>query len=124
MQDFLPVFFIVLGALALVVTLFWLWQSLRDAVVLGDDAAGLAMAGAGASSERAKLLDEKQSLLLALTDLGAERDAGKLSDEDFAELNARCRVRAKEVLQALDAQLAPHRAEARRLIARALGAAD
>lgn len=118
MPDFLPMFFIVCGALALVGTLFWLWQSLREALLGAGTAASSAYWAA--SSEREKLLSEKQALLLALKDLGAEREAGKLSNEDWDELNARYRARAREVLSKLDAQLAPHRAEAKRLLAAAL----
>ncbi len=122
MIDLLPMFFIVLGALALIVTLFWLWQSLREAVVDAGPLLAGASNGAGGrasqvSSERADLLAEKKALLLALKDLQAERDAGKLSEEDFDEFNTRYRARAREVLQALDAQVGPYREQARKLIA-------
>jgi hypothetical protein len=115
-------FFIVLGACALVVTLLWLWQSLREAVVQSPQLMAAAGEGSSAhvSSERAKLLAEKQSLLLALKDLSGERDAGKLSEEDFSELNNRYRARAREVLKELDGQLAPYREQARKLIEGAL----
>jgi hypothetical protein len=120
MQDVLPMFFIVCGALALVFALFWLWQSLRE--VVAPSPLGALPRGASISQSRAKLLDEKQALLVALTDLVAEREAGKLSEDDFRELDARYRARAREVLAALDAQLTPHREQARTLIAQALGA--
>ncbi|HKU37634.1 MAG TPA: zinc ribbon domain-containing protein [Polyangiales bacterium] len=113
MPDLLPTLFIVLGACALVLTLFWLWQSLRQAFSHADEAPALAFAG---SQERAALLAEKHELLVALKDLESERDGGKLSDADYHELNARYRERAREVLKALDAQLAPHREAARALL--------
>jgi hypothetical protein len=114
MPDLLPTLFIVLGACALVLTLFWLWQSLRQAFAHVDEApAAPLLAG---SQQRAALLTEKHELLVALKDLESERDGGKLSDADYHELNARYRARAREVLKALDAQLAPHRDAARALL--------
>jgi rRNA maturation endonuclease Nob1 len=75
------------------------------------------------STARAALLSEKQSLLVALKDLQSERDTGKLSEADFVELNARYRARALTVLKALDAQIAPHREEAKALLRAASEAA-
>lgn len=114
MPNLLPTLFIVLGACALVLTLFWLWLSLRQTFVHAAEAQ-VATPESG-SSARAALLAEKQSLLVALKDLEAERDTGKLSEADFAELNARYRARARTVLQKLDAQLTPHREAARALL--------
>lgn len=114
MPDLLPMLFIALGAGALVLTLFWLWQSLRQAFAHADEApVGVAFAG---SSARTSLLAEKHELLVALKDLESERDSGKLSDADYHELNARYRARARDVLKSLDAQLAPHRDAARALL--------
>lgn len=114
MPNLLPTLFIVLGAGALVLTLYWLWQSLRQALMHFAEAQ-VAAAEPG-SPVRASLLAEKQSLLVAIKDLEAERDTGKLSEADFVELNARYRARAKSVLKALDSQLAPHREAARELL--------
>jgi hypothetical protein len=114
MPNLLPTVFIALAALALALTLLWLWQSLRLAFVhtLSTQAASAIV-----SPERAALLAEKQTLLLALRDLEAERDSGKLSSADFAQLNGQYRTRAREVLRELDALLAPHRADAKALLA-------
>ena len=112
MANLLPPVFIALAALALVLTLFWLWQSLRLALVHSLGAAPAPVV----SAERATLLAEKQALLLALKDLENERESGKLSNADFDELNAQYRTRAREVLRALDAQLAPHRVDAKALL--------
>ena len=117
MQNLLPTLFIALAALALVLTLLWLWQSLRLAFVHTLAAPSTA----AVSQERAALLAEKQSLLLALKDLEAEREAGKLSVADFNDLNAQYRKRAREVLHELDTLLAPHRGEAKALLAAASG---
>src|SRR4051812_18736372 len=106
MPDLLPTLFIVLGASALVLTLYWLWQSLRQAFAHVDDTVSVAFATG--SQARTSLLAEKAALLVALKDLEAERESGKLSETDFNELNLRYRSRARDVLKALDSQLAPH----------------
>jgi hypothetical protein len=113
MPNFLPTFFIALTAAALVLTLLWLWQSIRHVFVhsLAADSSKAIV-----SPERAALLAEKQSLLIAIKDLEAERDAGKLSSDDYRELNQQYRRRAREVLQKLDAMVAPHRATAKSLL--------
>lgn len=113
MPNLLPIVFIVLASLALVLTLFWLWQSLRHAFVhtLAEPPASGVV-----SPERAALLQEKQTLLLALKDLESERESGKLSGEDYRDLNEQYRKRAREVLRLLDVMLAPHRDRARTLL--------
>jgi hypothetical protein len=117
MPNLLPTVFIALAASALALTLLWLWQSLRLAFVHTLAAPPTA----AVSPERALLMAEKQSLLLALKDLEAERDAGKLSAADYAELNVQYRMRARVVLRELDGLLAPHRADAKALIEAAIG---
>jgi hypothetical protein len=109
-------FFIALAALALLLTMLWLWQSLRLAFVhvMTDEPPTAAV-----SVERSALLAEKKALLLALKDLEAERDSGKLSQEDFVELNDQYRTRARTALRSLDAMLAPYRGDAKALLARA-----
>jgi ribosomal protein L40E len=114
MQNLLPTLFIVLGACALILTLFWLWMSLRHTLAHVEEAQVAAVDPT--SSPRAALLAEKQSLLVALKDLEAERDNGKLSEADFTELNARYRARARSVLKQLDAQIAPHREAAKAML--------
>jgi ribosomal protein L40E len=116
MPNVLPILFIVLVALSLVFTLLWLWQSLRQAFIhtlSGPTASDVV------SPERATLLAEKQSLLMALKDLDAERESGKLSNDDYRELNDQYRKRARDVLRQLDGMLSPHRDGARALIAAA-----
>jgi hypothetical protein len=121
MTHLLPLTFIALAALALIGALLFLWHSVREALT----PAGEALLGNEiVSRERAALLSEKHSLLIALRDLEAEREAGKLSQEDFSELSGRYRARAREVLRALDEQLAPHRASAKALLESALGSAN
>jgi len=122
MPNLLPTVFIVLGACALVLTLYCLWQSLRHAFTHAEQvrSGGALAVGGGA---RADLLAEKNALLLVLKDLEAERDTGKLSEPDFKDLNARYRARARDVLKALDTQLAPHREAARALLEGAAAAA-
>jgi hypothetical protein len=114
MSNVLPTFFIVLAALALLVTLLALWHSLRHA--FAQRIAVSTAAAALVSPERAALLAEKQSLLVALKDLEAEREAGKLSNADFRDLNEQYRTRAREVLRQLDVLLAPHRENAKALL--------
>jgi hypothetical protein len=116
MPNALPMFFIALAALALLLTMLWLWQSLRLAFVhvMTDEPPSAAV-----SVERSALLAEKKALLLALKDLEAERDSGKLSQEDFVELNDQYRTRARTALRQLDALLAPYRDDAKALLARA-----
>jgi len=120
MPNLLPIVFIVLASTALVLTLLWLWQSLRHAFV---HTLGAPPASDVISPERAALLAEKRTLLLALKDLEAERDAGKLSNEDYRDLNDQYRKRAREVLRQLDGLLGPHRSRAQQLLAAASGAA-
>jgi ribosomal protein L40E len=120
MPNFLPVFFIALGALARLGTLLWLWQSLRY-VLAPVDHAGLRTAAS--SGQRAELLAEKQRLLVALKDLEAERESGKLGKDDYQELNTRYRGRARQVLQELDTLIASHRKEAKALLREATGQA-
>lgn len=113
MPNALPLLFIVLASLALILTLLWLWQSVRLAFIhtLTPPVSDVI------SPERAALLSEKQSLLMALRDLDAERASGKLSSGDFDDLNDQYRTRAREVLRQLDTMLAPHRDGAKALLA-------
>jgi hypothetical protein len=114
MPNLLPMVFIALVALALLMTLLWLWQSLRHAFL---HALSVPQAARPiVSTARAALMAEKASLLMALRDLEAERESGKLSGEDFRQLNEQYRVRAREVLRELDALLSPHRQDAKALL--------
>lgn len=97
-----------------------LWSSLRAA--LGGAANGEVLASNDEPEGHAALRDEKKSLLRAMKDLEYENAVGKISDEDFERLDAAYRVRAKEVLSALDRDFAPYRARAEALMAEAVGA--
>jgi hypothetical protein len=70
---------------------------------------------AAVGGDRAALLDEKNALLRALKDLEFERGVGKVSEDDFARLEASYRTRAKSVLAALDRDLGPWREKAEAL---------
>ena len=104
--------FIVLGVFAIVGVLVSLWQSIRFASA--DTASELSDV---TTQERAALLDEKNAVLRAIKDLEFERAVGKLSDEDFARLDAKYRSRAKHLLAALDADLGTWRARAEEVAA-------
>jgi zinc-ribbon domain len=118
MQNVLPTLLIALAALALMSTLLWLWQSLRHAFAHVGDPPDVP-SDALVSRARGSLLAEKQALLVALKDLEAERDSGKLSGDDYRELNEQYRQRARQVLRELDGMLAPHRMQAKALLASA-----
>lgn len=113
MERILPVLFIALAGLALVTVLFQLWQSLR--LVFAVRTHGMRGTGPGVP-ERDRLLKEKQELLTAIRDVRFEHELGKVSDEDFERLDQRYRARAREVLQALDEQIAPYRERANELL--------
>ena len=52
--------------------------------------------------ERRELETEKAILLAEIHELELDRDTGKLSDEDFRELEARLKARAVEVMRRID----------------------
>lgn len=109
----LPQFFTVVTSLCLALVFYALWRSLR--ALLGS----ASRSGDGAlssASDREALLNEKQSLLQGLRDLEQERDVGKVSQDDFETMNARLRLRARQVLKELDAQVAPYRDQAEALV--------
>ena len=94
------------------------WRSVRALLI---DGAVRSVQGSAPAAERDALLQEKESLLRAIRDAEMDRDIGKLSDRDFERLNGRLRARARDVLAALEAQIAPHRERARGLIEQAAG---
>jgi hypothetical protein len=120
MKAMLPVLFIVLAAGALLVAISFAWASFRS--LFGHQPGGW-VTQSEAMRRRAELLDEKESVLRSLKDLEFERDAGKISDEDFKRLEAEFRARARRVLKALDDDLKAHREQAAALIKRELGSA-
>jgi hypothetical protein len=94
-----------------------LWLSLT--LALSDQVS----VGTGArltSDARLALLTEKEALLQEISDISFEHDAGKLSDSDFEELNAKLRAQARHVLHELDTGADEYRQEAEALIAERL----
>lgn len=65
---------------------------------------------------RADLLLRKQALLEALHDLDRDMEENKLDPKDHAEERARLREETKQIMRALDAQLAPYQPEVDRLL--------
>jgi hypothetical protein len=102
---------LVLAAGMLVSVIGLMWASLRT---LGGDAP-LAEGLAEASAQKAGVSDadeKKRRVLRALKDLEHEHAVGKIDDDDYAEVSARYRNEAKEILRAMDADIEPFRARA------------
>ncbi|MEM7449530.1 MAG: hypothetical protein AAF355_14950 [Myxococcota bacterium] len=104
---------VTLAGAGLVGALYGLWQSLRAA--FGASELVLAIGDLNHAGRRA-LLEEKSALLANIRDLEFERDAGKLSSNDFGRLDRQLRRRAAKVLQLLDEDIEPYRAQAEHLI--------
>jgi hypothetical protein len=117
MEALLPFFFMALSALALLFAISFIWASLRS--LLGGEHE-LYVEQSVAVRSRMELLDEKETVLKSLKDLEFEREVGKLSDEDFARLDAEFRKRAKGILRALDDDLKQHREKAHELLSHEL----
>lgn len=118
MPNVLPMFFVAMAFLALGGALVALWASLRRA---WDSNADLSYVHRE-QEHRERLLDEKHSLLRGLKDLELDVSSGKLSDEDYKQMNDRLRTRAKDVLHALDEDLGPYLEKAEALLRAASGA--
>ena len=117
MAEFLPWMFVVFAVVGVVGGMMSLWVSLS--LALSRDAAG------GGTSHvttegRLALLTEKEALLQELRDIAFERDAGKLSEEDYQELNEKLRAQARHVLHELDSSTEGYREAAEALIAQRL----
>jgi hypothetical protein len=112
-----PALLVLAGAMLLgVVLLFWssLGRLTGESPLSLEEAIGL---GAPSPEE-----ERKRSVLRALKDLEFERSVGKINEQDYAELSARYRADAKALLQAIEEENAPRRAEAEaRLAARLSG---
>ncbi len=115
---FLAVLFMTLAALALVFGLASLFGSVRHA--LYATRGGADPFARSELPDRAALLDEKRALLRAIKDLEYEHAVGKITDADFERLDRGFRVRAKEVIARLDADLAPYEARAEALVQEAM----
>ena len=103
------------GALVAVIAMFW--SSLRT--LLGETPLSSADAYVFGAPPRAEE-EQKRAVLRALKDIEFERNVGKISKEDHAELAAKYRAEAKRLLQALDEQSAPGRARAEALVMKKL----
>lgn len=89
-----------LGALALVLVLAFLWQSIAALFGQGDRLAEESLWLAVPSGET----EQKRAVLRALKDLAFERNVGKVNAEDHALLAARYREEAKRLLRQEDTQ--------------------
>ncbi|MDH3726265.1 MAG: hypothetical protein OER77_01940 [Myxococcales bacterium] len=118
MTDVLPWMFIIVAGAAMLVALGSLWLSLS--LGLSDEALGDVRAQLTSDARRA-LFTEKDALLQELRDVAFEHDAGKLSDQDFEELNQKLRAQARHLLHELDEGAEAFRSEAEALIAERLG---
>jgi hypothetical protein len=114
MSQALPMLFAIAGGVCLVLVLLALWQSLRALLAGGAEVDATRAAG---TETRSALAQEKDVLLGALRELRFERELGKVSEADFAQLEQRYRGRARDVLRLLDEDLEPYRERARALIA-------
>ncbi|MGB5703332.1 MAG: hypothetical protein WBM48_11005 [Polyangiales bacterium] len=117
MGDLLPSIFVIIAVAAMLGGLASLWLSLT--LTLSDEATVGARARL-TSDARLALLTEKQALLQEIRDIAFEHDAGKLSDVDYEEINAKLRGQARHVLHELDAGAEGFRDEAEALIAKKL----
>ncbi|MFO0663826.1 MAG: hypothetical protein U0174_07740 [Polyangiaceae bacterium] len=93
---------LILAAVALLATVFALWNSVRALAGDGELPPEFDDARFETMTSRQQLLDRKQSVLRALKDLENERDIGKITDEDFADVASRYREEAKALLRELD----------------------
>jgi hypothetical protein len=106
---------LVLAAGTLLGTIAFLWASLRT---LSGDAAlpreteSLAERGRVSSD----LQERKIRAERAIMDLKNEHALGKIDDDDFHELMPRYRNEAKEIMRAIDNEVAPNRVEAERMV--------
>ena len=119
MPELLPWLFVVGAVAGMLAGMFSLWLSLS--LALSDDVPGGARAQL-TNDARLALLTEKEALLQEIRDVAFEHDAGKLSEADFEELNAKLRAQARHVLQELDAGAEAFRDQAEALIAKRLEA--
>ena len=118
MSDLLPWLFVIVAALAVVAGLISLWLSLS--LALSDESVDIARAEITTEARQGLLL-EKEALLQEIRDVAFEHDAGKLSDEDFEEINAKLRAQARHVLHELDVGAEGYREQAEALIAERVG---
>ncbi len=113
MSALLPPLLLTFAGAALFAALYSLWASFRAAFGALDVPD---LQGTVEDMSRHQLIEEKRALLENLKDLRFDREAGKLSQEDFDKLETKLRARAKDVLRLLDADVEPFRRKAEVLI--------
>ena len=101
----------------LVGVIFMLWNSVQGLTGEAELSLEEALSLAAPSAEE----EEKRSVLRTLKDLEYEKSVGKISDEDYAELVTKYTARAKELIQAVDADLGDARSQVERLLAKRMG---
>ena len=99
---------LVLAATALLTAVWMIWRSLQ---VLAGDRSEMIEEALGVAAP-AMEDEQKLSLIRALKDLEFERSLGKISEADYAELKARYRSQAKQVLRDIDQRAEPSRERA------------
>jgi hypothetical protein len=105
---------LVLASTALLSTIALLWVSLRT--LSGDAPLPTALEGAALREPRANDMDErKRRVLRALKDLENERALGKIDAADYADVAARYRAEAKDILREMEAEVAPKLGEAEKM---------
>jgi hypothetical protein len=104
------------AATLLVIAILSIWNSLE---LLSGDASEATEEALVLAAPRAED-EQKAALLRALKDLDFERSMGKISEEDYEDLKQRYRTKAKHVLQELDKEIGPARAQAEALISQYL----
>ena len=117
MAELLPWLFVIIAVVAMFGGMMSLWLSLS--LALSDEVPSNARAQI-TSEARLALLTEKEALLQEIRDVAFEHDAGKLSERDFDEINAKLRAQARHVLHELDAGAEEFRDQAEALIAKRL----
>ncbi len=94
------VLFLTLGWMSLIGTGYLLWRAAQSfSLARGDDLPGLANL---TSSRRDELEREKKLLVKAIKEVEFDRDMNKLDAPEAADIIARYRSRAVEILRALD----------------------
>ena len=103
--------FLVMASGALVGVILLLWASLRTLGGEAPLAEGL-VAAAATNSTVSDVAERKRRVLRALKDLEHEHSVGKIDDDDYAQINARYRKEAKDILKEMDVEIEPLRAKA------------
>lgn len=120
MSHALPTVFIALGGAGLLVAFFFVWQSLRAAFgVRAPAQVGADGADAGPETDRSRdeLKARQEALLEGLRDVMFDRDAGKLTEQDYEEQAGLLRAEVKQVMRKLDEGVAEFREAAEALVA-------